>query len=164
MCDALSFKSIPRLFSSLGGHGGRSSTNNDLVCREGTVYHQILFHSGGCKHAQCLPGSWLEASVSLPQASLVGLFTTWQLVSAEEVRNRRGKERDREGGREGMREGGREEGKEGRQGLKEKQESTQKATVSYILISRVMCHHFCHFLLAIQTKSNTVWDETSQGC
>lgn len=67
------------------------------------MYHQISFHSGGCKHAQYLPGSWLEASVSLPQAPLVGLFTTWQFVSAEEVMNGRGKEREREGGKEGGR-------------------------------------------------------------
>lgn len=92
---------------------------------------------------QFLAGAWLEASVSLPQAPLIVLFKMWQLVSPRG--SDEGKERERES-------------------LNEKQESTQEATVFYILISKVMYHNFCHFLLATQTKSDTMWDETSQGC
>lgn len=62
--------------------------------------------------AECLPGSWLEASVSLRQAPLVGLFSTWQLVAEEEVmkgreklagEGRSGREAEKERGKEGGR-------------------------------------------------------------
>lgn len=60
--------------------------------------------------AECLHSSWLEASVSLPQAPLVGLFSTWQLVAEEVMKGREklaGEGRERKRGREGERQGGR---------------------------------------------------------
>ena len=62
--------------------------------------------------AECLPGSWLEASVSLRQAPLVGLFSTWQLVAAEVMKGRGKLAGEGRSGREAEKERGKEAGRD----------------------------------------------------